>query len=86
MQTINIHSRYGDLRHFVPVSNNLYRLDGEFTFCRMGGKQDQIGIDNNDLGFFDADGGPFIQEGYPIGTKLVKRIYLDNDKIMLEVE
>jgi hypothetical protein len=86
MQTINIHSRYGDLRHFVPISNNLYRLDGDFKFCRMGGKEDQVDIDNNDLGFFDADGGPFISQGYPIGGKLVKRIYLDNDKIMLEVE
>ena len=32
----------------------------------MGGKEDQEGIDPNDLGFFDPSGGPFVAVGSKI--------------------
>jgi hypothetical protein len=62
-------NRYGVEYTFVKYDDNLYRfnMDEEHTkYMRFGGKEDQEGIDPNDLGFFDPSGGPFVA----IGSKI----------------
>lgn len=87
MQTIEVKSRYGEKRSFVPVDEKTYRFDCDsMHFCRMGGKDNQPDIDPNDLGFFDPDGGPFISEGYEIGGRKVVRIMSKKGGVYFEVE
>jgi len=86
MKTIEIRSRYGEKRSFVPVDEMTYRFEGDVKYCRFGGKENQTGINNDDLGFFDPDGGPFISEGYKIGDKKVVRIMSKDDGVFFEVE
>ena len=86
MKTIEIVSRYGEKRSFVPVDEKTYRFEGNMHFCRMGGKANQQDIDSNDLGFFDPDGGPFISEGYKIGGQKVVRIMSKKGGVYFEVE
>ena len=85
-KTIEIYSRYGEKREFVPVDEKTYRFEGPLHFCRMGGKENQSDINPNDLGFFDPDGGPFISEGYDIGGRKVIRIISKRGGIYFEVE
>jgi hypothetical protein len=79
-------SRYGDLREFIPVEDNIYKFEGNTMYSRCGGKEHAKTIDYNDLGFFDPDGGPFISEGFPIGDKKVTRIMSRKDGIYFEVK
>jgi len=78
-------SRYGDVRAFIHVEDNLYKFEGKTFYSRMGGKENTDTVDYNDLGFFDPDGGPFISEGFPIGNKKVTRIMSKEDGIYFEV-
>lgn len=79
-------SRYGELRAFIPMGENLYKFEGKTFYSRMGGKENTDTVDYNDLGFFDPDGGPFISEGFPIGDKKVTRIMSKEDGIYFEVK
>jgi hypothetical protein len=59
-------NRYGVEYCFVKYDDNLYRFnmdEGSMNYMRYGGKEDQEGIDMNDLGFFDPSGGPFVSVG-----------------------
>ena len=85
-ETITIKSRYGNSRSFVPVSENIYKFEGETLYSRFGGHEYAESVDTNDLGFFDPDGGPFISVGFPIGDKKVKRIMSKDDGVYFEVE
>lgn len=80
MKTIVVKSRYGDVRSFVPVRENIYKFGGQILHCRFGGN------DMKDLEFFDPDGGPFISAGYSIGGRKVVRIMAEEDGIYFEVE
>jgi len=59
-------NRYGVEYSYVKYDDNLYRFnmdEGSMNYMRYGGKEDQDGIDPNDLGFFDPSGGPFVSVG-----------------------
>ena len=59
-------NRYGVEYSYVKYDDNLYRFnmdEGSMNHMRYGGKEDQEGIDPNDLGFFDPSGGPFVSVG-----------------------
>lgn len=86
MKKITIRSRYGEDRSFVPVNENTYKFEGDVKYCRFGGKENTSTVDQNDLGFFDPDGGPFISEGYPIGKRKVTRIMSTDEGVFFEVE
>lgn len=84
-------NRYGDEYWFDQVQPRLYTIKGELKYWRFGGKEGQERIDDNDLGFVDPSGGPFIGIGYMIEGRKVKRISASGDfdgmpQIMLEVE
>ena len=78
-------NRYGDEYHFEKLSENTYTIVGELNYWRFGGREGQEKMDDNDLGFVDPSGGPFISIGYPIEGRLVKRISF-TDKLIFEVE
>jgi hypothetical protein len=82
-------NRHGVEYSYVKYDDNLYRfnMDEEgMKYSRYGGKEDQEGIDPNDLGFFDPSGGPFVV----VGSKIywdeihngVARARIDSEKIM----
>jgi hypothetical protein len=79
-------NRYGNEYHFEKVSDNTYTIKGDLNYWRFGGKEGQSGIDENDLGFVDPSGGPFISIGYMIEGRSVKRISSNNNDIFFEVE
>ena len=80
---IDIKSRYGEVRSFVWVSDNIYRFEGNTHWARFGANEDNS---MNDLAFFDPDGGPFISKGFVIGDKRVVRIMSKDDGVYFEVE
>lgn len=82
-------NRYGDSYHFEPISDNKLKfvMEGKsLDYVRFGGKENIPGIDDNDLGFFDPSGGPFIKIGTTIQGRKVTKISNTNDGIILEVE
>ena len=79
-------NRYGDVYSFKKISENLYTIEGELKYWRFGGKEGQEKVDDNDLGFVDPSGGPFISIGYKIDGKSVTKIKAVDEKIMFEVK
>jgi len=79
-------NRYGNEYNFEKVNENTYRIVGELDYWRFGGKEGQELIDENDLGFVDPSGGPFIAPGYVIEGRKVVRISSKNEDIFFEVE
>lgn len=79
-------NRYGDHYEFESVGTHTYIITGELNHWRYGGKEGQQSIDDNDLGFVDPSGGPFISPGYIIEGRKVVRIYLFNDQLYFDVE
>jgi hypothetical protein len=62
-------NRHGVEYTFVTYDDKLYRFNMSeegMKYSRYGGKEDQEGIDPNDLGFFDPSGGPFVAVGSKI--------------------
>jgi hypothetical protein len=55
-----LHNRYGDLIQLVKQDKNLYLLDGDLDYMRVGFNNDKT------IEFVDPSGGPFMQ----VGTKL----------------
>ena len=92
-------NRHGIEYSFVKVGDNLYRFDMAeegMEYMRIGGKDNQPGIDYNDLGMFDPSGGPYVAVGERIfwdeiqgatahPPLTVKRIYKDGS-FFVEVE
>lgn len=79
-------NRYGNEYRFDKVSDNVYTITGELSYWRCGGKEGQERIDENDLGFVDPSGGPFISIGYMIEGRKVTRIRADGETFLFEVE
>ena len=79
-------NRYGDEYYFEKVSDNVYVIKGDLKYWRYGGKEGQQSVDDNDLGFVDPSGGPFITMGYGIDGRKVKRISATGEDIFFEVE
>jgi len=64
-------NRYGDEFYWEKISDNEYKFVMSGTsldYCRMGGREGQLEMDMNDLGFFDPSGGPFV--GVDMGNKI----------------
>ena len=62
-------NRHGVEYSYVKYDDKLYRFNMSeegMKYSRYGGKEDQEGIDPNDLGFFDPSGGPFVVVGSKI--------------------
>lgn len=81
-------NRYGDIYDFVACGNKIYMFEGSeimMRYCRFGGKPNAEGFDYDDLGFFDPSGGPFISEGFEFDGMKVKRIFVKEGKIFVEV-
>lgn len=79
-------NRYGDEYSFNKVDENTYTIVGDLKYWRYGCKEGQSEMDFSDLGFVDPSGGPFIDIGYPIEGRFVKRIRSLDESIFFEVE
>ena len=81
-------NRYGDEYSFELVSENTYTIVGDLKHWRFGGVEGQESLNTNELGFVDPSGGPFISVGgkLPGMNESVKRIYVENDRILFEVQ
>lgn len=79
-------NRYGNEYEFEQLEDNIYKIVGELSYWRFGGKEGQESIDMNDLGFADPSGGPFIAIGYRVNGRKVVRIGATQDDVILEVE
>jgi hypothetical protein len=79
-------NRYGDEYRFEKINDNTYTIKGDLNYWRYGGKEGEDGIDENDLGFVDPSGGPFIAPGYIIEGRRIKRISSVNGELYFEVE
>lgn len=78
-------NRYGDEYAFVVVDDNTLTIVGDLKHWRFGGKEGQKHLDVNDLGFVDPSGGPFISVGEVIDGRKVKRISVDDEKILFHM-
>jgi len=78
-------NRYGNEYHFERVDENMYIIKGDLKYWRLGGKEGQQGIDNNDIGFVDPSGGPYISAGYLIDDKPVTNISLKDGEFYFTV-
>ena len=79
-------NRYGDEYSFSQVNENTYTIVGELKYWRFGGREGQETVDDNDLGFVDPSGGPFIGLGMNIEGRKITRIRAEGDYILFEVE
>lgn len=80
-------NRYGVEYWFENCGNKIFKVCGELSYWRFGGQEYKEGIDYQNLGFADPSGGPFLAPGATIGeVGRIKRIFLDNDQVMLELE
>jgi hypothetical protein len=79
-------NRYGNEYSFEKVAKNTYKIVGELSYWRFGGKEGQNEMDFTDLGFVDPSGGPFIAPGYVIEGRKVVRISAESEDIFFEVE
>jgi hypothetical protein len=79
-------NRYGNEYNFEKVAENTYKIVGELSYWRFGGKEGQNEMDFTDLGFVDPSGGPFIAPGYVIEGRKVIRISSKDENILFEVE
>lgn len=52
-------NRYGDLIQLIKQDENLYLLDGDLSYMRIGYEGD----DRNKINFVDPSGGPFLRVG-----------------------
>ena len=86
---IKLYNRYGDKNYLDQVDEHIYilrfgpRSEG---YCRFGLREGHEWEDN-EYDFVDPAGGPFIQvDSYEINGKPVKRIYKQNNNIIIEVQ
>lgn len=79
-------NRYGDEYMFEQVDTDTYTIKGDLKYWRYGGQEGQESIDENNLGFVDPSGGPFISIGYMINGRPVKRIIARDGEIFFEVK
>ena len=82
-------NRYGKEFSFEKVNETTYKFvmaEEDMLYMRCGGKRGQNGIDENDLGFFDPPGGPFVSVGYEVEGKSVTKIMRNKEGFFVEVE
>lgn len=79
-------NRHGDEYSFEKVAENTYKIVGELSYWRFGGREGQNEMDFTDLGFVDPSGGPFIAPGYAIEGREVIRISTKGNEIFFEVK
>ena len=80
-------NRYGVKYSFDSIGKNKYIFNMEprgLQYCRCGGQEGQLKVDNNNLGFFDPAGGPFISHGILINKRKVINICI-NEQHMFEL-
>jgi hypothetical protein len=78
-------NRYGNEYTFEQVDADTYTIKGDLDYWRYGGKDGEEGINEDDLGFVDPSGGPFIGMGYMINGRPVKKISSVNGEIFFKV-
>lgn len=82
-------NRYNNVYWFEQCGEKVFRVCGELKYWRYGGKEYQVGIDFNDLGFADPSGGPFFCQNQELPVGKVKRVFVEDTQedtqVMLEM-
>jgi hypothetical protein len=80
-------NRYGIEYSFEAINADTYGIAGNLSYWRYGGLEGQDKIDENNLGFVDPSGGPFLGVGdiLPSVNRKITRIFV-KDRICFEVE
>jgi hypothetical protein len=79
-------NRHGDEYWFESVSADTVKIAGQLSYWRYGGKEGQDRIMEDDLGFVDPSGGPFITLGSIVEGRRVQRIRAEGENIYLDLE
>lgn len=79
-------NRYGDEYWFEQIDKDVYKIMGDLTHWRFGGKDNEVGVNEDDLGFVDPSGGPFISIGSELPIGKVKTISSNENGIFLKIE
>ena len=79
-------NRYGVEYSFEKVADDTYTIVGALEYWRCGGKEGQSGIDDQDRGFVDPSGGPFISVGGKIDGREVDRIRTQGESFLFDVK
>lgn len=79
-------NRYGNEYHFVKTGDNEYTIEGDLDHWRFGGREGVDGFNQNNLGYVDPSGGPFISLDYEINGRKVTNIAINSDGIFFTVE
>jgi hypothetical protein len=78
-------NRYGNEYWFEQLNEDTYVIRGDLKYWRFGGKEGEDFIDNNNLGFADPSGGPFIAKGYMIDGRSVLSIAAVGEEVHFKV-
>ena len=66
-------SRYGQKRTVTDNGHKVFTIEGEARYIRVGGTNE----DNDKVGYFDPEGGPFISLGADLGFGEIKEIRVE---------
>ena len=80
-------NRYGDTYDFISCGDKIFRFEGSpsmMKYYRFGGKSYAEGVDKIQ-GSLILLVGPFISEGFEFHDMKVKRIFVEEGKIFVEV-
>jgi hypothetical protein len=79
-------NRYGTEYVFEKTGDNTYTIKGDLKWWRYGGREGVEGVNQNNLGFVDPSGGPFISMGYEIEGRKITNIAVNSEGIFFTVE
>jgi hypothetical protein len=83
-----IENRYGDSWCWDKQDETIYRFimtGSSLEYCRLGGKEGQDKIDDQDLGMFDPSGGPYISLGQVLEGREIVRLRRTDGSFYAEV-
>ena len=81
-------NRYGDKNYLKRITDNKFVLvfDEDANSHYRVGFDEGVPVTSTEYYFVDPSGGPFIRVGYyQVNNKVVKRIYLENNNITIEI-
>lgn len=81
-------NRYNDKYVFSALEDGkyLFKMEGDsMQYCRYGGKEGQMGLDDQDLGMFDPSGGPYVTIGTEVDGKPITHIRISSLGFVVEV-
>lgn len=80
-------NRYKDVFWFEKHGDGVYSIEGNLQYWRVGGHENESGIDVNSYGMVDPSGGPFLcVNDFTINKKKCVRMFSEDETFLFEVE